>query len=615
MKKLFALLAAAALVLAGTTPAKAGSAVLENYANDSAPISNRIDLSYSGSLIEGESYVVRASGSTCATGNGRVTLNQITSSTGSGVGLANQANTVQFYLSSSPRVAGVAGSTAIFVVYTWCEGVANPPRFRSTFLQLTFEAATVIGTPTNFSVLPQAGGTAFATWGIANGATSYTVTATPGGQTCTTTTNSCIISGLTSGSTYSFSVVGRLGNATGPAASLDLVLREPISVGAAVNFSVFPQAGGTAFATWGIANGATGYRVTATPGGATCTTADNFCIVSGLTPGETYNFSVVATNGPSTGPAVSSGPVVLREPVTVGVSLNGGNWRVGDTVTALYSIQGSNTTPTITWHRCDGPINPTPAPPAGACSPVGSGVSYVLAAGDVGKFITANVFVTNNDPFGQMTASSNNAVLASGAVAPAPVADPGGKPTVVSVPNPIVSVAGGTEVTITGTGLAGVTAVTIGGLPAIVVSKTDTTVVVQVPVSTKTGLADLTITNDKGSVTSKSAIIYTTNPVIKITKTRTITGFKAGQKVLTTAQKSAVRALITANPTLTTLSCAARTTGVRASKTELARTRTLATATCAYAKTLKKTLIVSSTSSQTLPKSKASRTVSLTLKN
>jgi hypothetical protein len=214
-----------------------------------------------------------------------------------------------------------------------------------------------------------------------------------------------------------------------------------------------------------------------------------------------------------------------------------------------------------------------------------------------------------------MTASSNNAVLASGAVAPAPVADPGGKPTVVSVPNPIVSVAGGTEVTITGTGLAGVTGVTVGGLPAIVVSKTDTTVVVQVPVSTKTGLADLTITNDKGSVTSKSAIIYTTNPVIKITKTRTITGFKAGQKVLTTAQKSAVRALITANPTLTTLSCAARTTGVRASKTELARTRTLATATCAYAKTLKKTLIVSSTATQTLPTSKASRTVALTLNN
>jgi hypothetical protein len=388
------------------------------------------------------------------------------------------------------------------------------------------------------------------------------------------------------------------------------------AVGTPSNFSVFPQAGGTAFTTWGIANGATGYRVTANPGGATCTTADNFCIVSGLTPGENYNFSVVATNGPATGPAVSSGPVLLREPVTVGVGLNGGTWRVGETVTAQYAVQGSNATPTITWYRCNGVVGAMPNPPAAAdCSNVGSGASYVLASGDVGKYITAFVFVNNSDPQGQMTASNFNAVLASGAVAPAPVADPEGKPTVVNIPNPIVSVAGGTEVTITGTGLAGVTGVTVGGLPAIVISKTDTTVVVQVPVSTKTGLADLTITNSKGSVTSKSAIIYALNPVIKITKTKTITGFKAGQKVLTSAQKTAVKALITANPTLTTLACAAKTTGVASNKTELAKAKTLATATCAYAKTLKKTLIVSSTARQTLPKSKASRSVALTFKN
>jgi len=390
------------------------------------------------------------------------------------------------------------------------------------------------------------------------------------------------------------------------------------AVGTPINFSVFPQAGGTAFTTWGIASGATSYTVTAYPLGATCTTANNYCVISGLTPGETYSFSVVATDGTSSSSARAAtfGPVVLREPVTVGVGLNGGTWRVGETVTAQYAVQGSNATPTITWYRCNGVVGAMPSPPAaGDCSSVGSGASYVLGAGDVGKYVTANVFVNNTDPQGQMTASNLNAVLASGVVAPAPVADPGGKPTVVNIPNPIVSVAGGTEVTITGTGLAGVTAVTVGGLPAIVVSKTDTTVVVQVPVSTKTGLADLTITNSKGSVTSKSAIIYTTNPVIKITKTKTITGFTSSQKVLTAAQKTAVKTLITANPTLTTLSCAAKTTGVASNKTELAKAKTLATATCAYAKTLKKTLIVSSTASQTLSKSKASRTVALTLKN
>lgn len=388
------------------------------------------------------------------------------------------------------------------------------------------------------------------------------------------------------------------------------------AIGSPSNFSVFPQVGGTAFTTWGIANAATSYTVTATPGGASCTTTQNYCVISGLSAGATYNFSVVASNGSATGIAVSSGAIVLREPVTVAVGLNGGTWRVGETVSAQYVVQGSNSTPTITWYRCNGVVGAMPAPPApGDCTGVGSGASYALTAGDVGKYVTANVFVNNTDPQGQMTASSFNAVLASGVVAPAPVADPGGKPTVVNIPNPIVSVAGGTEVTITGTGLAGVTVVTIGGLPAIVVSKTDTTVVVQVPVSTKTGLADLTITNDKGSVTSKSAIIYTINPVIKITKTKTITGFTSSQKVLTAAQKTAVKTLITANPTLNTLSCAAKTVGVASNKTELAKAKTLATASCAYAKTLKKTLIVSSSASQTLPKSKASRTVALTLKN
>lgn len=387
------------------------------------------------------------------------------------------------------------------------------------------------------------------------------------------------------------------------------------AVGTASNFSVFPQAAGTAFTTWGVADGATSYTVTAAPGGRSCTTTQNFCTVTGLTNGETYTFTLTATNGTATA-SVGSGPVLLREPVTVGVGLNGGTWRVGESVTAQYVVQGSNSTPTITWYRCDQIVGAMPTAPTG-CATVGSGTStsYTLAAGDVGKYITAHVFVNNTDPQGQMTASNNNAVLASGAVAPPAVADPAGKPTIVNIPNPIVSVAGGTEVTITGTGLAGVTAVTVGGLPAIVVSKTDTTVVVQVPLSTKTGLADLTVTNDKGSVTSKSAIVYTTNPILKITKTKSIAGFKASSKSLTSAQKSVVKTLITANPTLTQLSCAAKTVGVTASKTELAKAKTLATATCVYAKSVKKTLVTSISASQSLPKAKASRTVLLTLKN
>jgi hypothetical protein len=526
MKKILALLAAAAFVFAGTTPAKADVSYFDEWQWwNHLTYTQLLSLSVSGSLIEGSNYQVIATGSTPPDRNCAVYIKNLAD----GVPVAARMASGSFTLSSNSLIAGPAGSIAQFGGHMNCnDGISPYLDLNSSYMRTTFESA--IASPTNFSV--------------------------------------------------------------------------------------FPQAGGTAFTTWGIANGATGYKVTATPGGKFCETTQNFCVISGLTPGENYTFAVVAINGSATSPAVSSGPIVLREPVTVGVGLNGGTWRVGETVTAQYAVQGSNATPTITWYRCNGVVGamPTP-PPAGECSSVGSGSSYVLAAGDVGKYVTAHVFVNNTDPQGQMTALSMTAVLASGATAPAPVADPAGNPTIVNIPNPIVSVAGGTEVTITGTGLAGVTAVTVGGLPAIVVSKTDTTVVVQVPVSTKTGLADLTITNDKGSVTSKSAIIYALNPVIKITKTRTITGFKAGQKVLTAAQKTAVKSLISANPTLTTLSCAAKTTGVASNKTELAKAKTLATATCAYAKTLKKTLIVSSTASQTLPKSKASRSVALTFKN
>jgi hypothetical protein len=527
MKKILALLSAAAIVFAGTTPAKADLSYFDEWQWWSVltytPLAS---LSVTGSLTQGDTYRVVATGATPVNQSCSIYIKNLGTPNAP---IATSDLTGSFTVTSIPLTAGPVGTFEQFGMQMTCYANQTQPYgdFRSTYMRTNFESA--VGTPTNFSV--------------------------------------------------------------------------------------FPQAGGTAFTTWGIANGATGYTVTATPGGATCTTAQNYCVISGLTPGDSYNFSVVATNGSATGLSVSSGSLVLREPVTVAVALNGGNWRAGDTVTAQYSLQGSNATPTITWYRCNGVVGAMPGIPAGDCTSISTGASYVLAAGDVGKYVTAHVFVNNTDPQGQMTASTNTAVLASGAVAPAPVADPAGNPTIVNIPNPIVSVAGGTEVAITGTGLAGVTAVTIGGLPAIVVSKTDTTVVVQVPVSTKVGLADLTITNNKGSVTSKSAIIYALNPVIKITKTKTITGFKAGQKVLTAAQKTAVRTLITANPTLTTLSCAARTIGIRASKAELARTKTLAAATCAYAKTLKKTLIVSSTATQALPKSKAARTVALTFKN
>lgn len=421
---------------------------------------------------------------------------------------------------------------------------------------------------------------------------------------------------LTAGAAGTFEQFGSdLTCPSGPTHARYMRLNFESAIGTPSNFSVFPQAGGTAFTTWGIASGATGYTVTATPGGQTCSTTDNFCTISGLSNGQTYSFSVVGKNGNSSGSAASLENVLMRQPVNVAVALSGGTWKVGETVSAQVAVQGQGGV-AVTWYRCDQVVGAMPAPPAG-CTSVGSGTStsYTLTSADVGKYITAHVFVNNTDPQGQMTASNNNVVLASNAVAPAPVADPGGKPTIVNIPERIVPVTGGTEIVITGTGLAGVTSVTIGGVPTDVVSKTDTSITVKVPVSGKTGAADVVITNAKGSVTEKGALVYTTAPVTKITKTKTVTGFTATQKTLTAAQKTAVKALITANPTLTQLTCEAKTTGVAVKAAELTKAKALATATCAYATTVKKTLLVGVSASQSQPKAKASRSVLLTLKN
>lgn len=65
--------------------------------------------------------------------------------------------------------------------------------------------------PTNVTAMPGAG-QATITWGVpanpgASPISSYQVTASPGGQACTTTSTSCTISGLTNGTTYTFSAV------------------------------------------------------------------------------------------------------------------------------------------------------------------------------------------------------------------------------------------------------------------------------------------------------------------------------------------------------------------------------------------------------------------------
>ena len=93
----------------------------------------------------------------------------------------------------------------------------------------------------------------------------------------------------------------------------------------------------------------TGYRATATPGGAVCTTTGGLgCTVVGLTNGTTYSFTVTATNAVGTGPAsnaLSATPATVPGAPTLTSATAGPNQ-----VTLAWTAPASNGGSAITGY-------------------------------------------------------------------------------------------------------------------------------------------------------------------------------------------------------------------------------------------------------------------------
>lgn len=152
----------------------------------------------------------------------------------------------------------------------------------------------------------------------------YTVTAAPGGSTCTTQVGvnadplSCTVPGLVNGQPYTFKVVAtnEAGNSPGSPQSAPVVPattpRAPTGV-VAVRSSQANAVDITWLAPGDGGSPITGYTVTASPGGATCSTTTSGCTVGGLTPAGTYTFSVVAANAVGVSAAGMSAPVSLAK--------------------------------------------------------------------------------------------------------------------------------------------------------------------------------------------------------------------------------------------------------------------------------------------------------------
>lgn len=174
--------------------------------------------------------------------------------------------------------------------------------------------------------------------------TGYTVTVSPGGtaKQVGADATSTVVSGLTNGTPYTFTVVATNVAGDGAASSASAPVTPAGVPTAPATVVASGGTDGTASVSWTAAspNGSdvTSYTVTASPGGATktVTAASRSTAFSGLTDGTPYTFTVKAVNAVGTGAGRTSDPVTPR--ASTGLSLSATSQIVSGGTTTLRGV-------------------------------------------------------------------------------------------------------------------------------------------------------------------------------------------------------------------------------------------------------------------------------------
>ena len=185
--------------------------------------------------------------------------------------------------------------------------------YRSTGRFAVLRTASAPGVPT--TVGATAGdASAAVTWSAPSddggaAVTGYTATAAPGGASCAWTTGElgCTIRGLANGTGYAISVTATtLGGTSGASSSATVTPRGVAGVPTGVTASAGLLRAVIAWKAPAVDGGSaiTAYTVTASPGGARCTTTGALtCAVTGLLNTKAYTFVVKAETSAGSGPA------------------------------------------------------------------------------------------------------------------------------------------------------------------------------------------------------------------------------------------------------------------------------------------------------------------------